>query len=282
MSNYEPINNYSYTPHHKPSPPSSSGPTMYYLAVSSSSSSSLSLSTITVMSATTAIVHIMGLVVAWCCLPPLSSSSLSSTATATPPTMASPPPRPRSPPPLQSPPQSPSCPLRPLDRPWRHLGPACGLGALQDDAVSATPARTPLVGIWAHCASAPITAAAMPRSPLRRPALDPPLLLRSPPPIGRRQWQHGDVDGCASATMTPDLPGNTRCPLGLLECGMWVVGCVFGMFSWSVLWLSFVGCVLVPYLLLSVCGNARPHAQQCPSHELCIYGVYLMLASFTE
>ena len=62
------------------------------------------------------------------------------------------------------------------------------------DAASAAPARAPLVGIRAHCASAAVTTAAMPRFPLWRPAGDPPLLLGPPPPVGRRRRQHGDVD----------------------------------------------------------------------------------------
>ena len=71
------------------------------------------------------------------------------------------------------------------------------------DAASAAPARAPLVGIRAHCASA----AAMPRFPLWRPAGDPPLLLGPPPPVGRRRRQHGDVDARpwqpGATTMTP-------------------------------------------------------------------------------
>jgi hypothetical protein len=51
------------------------------------------------LSATATIVTIMGLVVAWCRLPPPSSSSLSSNAAATLPTTESTPPHPHSPPP---------------------------------------------------------------------------------------------------------------------------------------------------------------------------------------
>jgi hypothetical protein len=79
-------------------------------------------------SATAAIVAITGLVVAWCRLIPSSSSPLSSTADATPPTTASPPPRRVLL--VILPPPSPSRPLRPLDRPWSHHGPACGANAL--------------------------------------------------------------------------------------------------------------------------------------------------------
>jgi len=147
------------------------------------------------LSATATIVASMGLVVALCHLPPPSSSSLPSNAVATPPTKESPQPRPRSPPPLRSSPSpSPSRPLRPLDRPWRHLGPACSVDALRYDTASADLARAPLVERRANCASAAITAAAMPRSPLRRPELDPPSLLGPPPPVGRRRRQHVDID----------------------------------------------------------------------------------------
>ena len=59
---------------------------------------------------------------------------------------------------------------------------------------SAAPARDPLVVIRAHCASAAVTTAAMPRSPLRQPAVDPPSLLGPPPPVGRRRWQHGIIN----------------------------------------------------------------------------------------
>ena len=52
------------------------------------------------LSATATILTIMGLVVAWCRLPPPSCSSLSSNAASTLPTMESTPPPPRSPPPL--------------------------------------------------------------------------------------------------------------------------------------------------------------------------------------
>jgi hypothetical protein len=119
------------------------------------------------LSATTAIITIMGLVVAWCRLPPPSSSSLSSNAVTTLPTTESMPPHPCSPPP-------PHCrrPIRSLDRPWRHLGPAWSIDALRYDAVSAAPAHTTLFERPDNCASAAVTAAAMPWSPLRQLALD--------------------------------------------------------------------------------------------------------------
>ena len=134
------------------------------------------------LSATAAIVAIMGLVVAWCCLPLPSSSSLSSNAAATLSTMKSPLPCPHSPPP----PPLLTRPLRPLDRPWCHLGLACGVDALRYNAASATPAHTPFVERGANCASAAFTATAMPRSPLWRPALDPPSLFGLPPLVGRQ------------------------------------------------------------------------------------------------
>jgi hypothetical protein len=113
------------------------------------------------------------LVVAWCCLIPSSSSPLSSTAAATPPTTVSPPPRLVLPPPAIPPPRR------------RRALSALSIahGAVMDrhaawtpsrsNASSSAPARTPFVGGRAHCASAAVTAAAMPRS-LRRSAVDPP------------------------------------------------------------------------------------------------------------
>jgi hypothetical protein len=104
---------------------------------------------------------------------------------------------PRPHPPLRPPPpQSPSRPLRPLDRPWRRQR-QCPPS--RSDAASAAPARAPLVGIRAHCASAAVT--------LRRPAVYPPSLLGLPPPVGQRRRQHSNVDGCpwqpGATTTTP-------------------------------------------------------------------------------
>jgi hypothetical protein len=114
------------------------------------------------------------LVVAWCRLIPSSSSPLSSTAAATPPTTASPPPRLVLPPPAIPPPRR-RCVFSAL---------SIAHGAFMDrhaawtssrpNASSAAPSRASLVGGRAHCASAAVTAAAMPRSPLRRSAVDPP------------------------------------------------------------------------------------------------------------
>jgi hypothetical protein len=131
------------------------------------------------LSATTAIVAILGLVVAWCRLPPPSSSPLSSITTATLPTTESGLPRLRSPPP-----PSPSRLLRHLNHSWCHLGPACGVDALRYDAASAAPAHAHLVERQDNCTSAAVTAATMPWSPLQQPALDPPSLLGPPPPVG--------------------------------------------------------------------------------------------------
>ena len=147
-------------------------------------------------SATAAIVAITGLVVAWCRLPPPSSSPSLSTTDATPPTTASPPLRLVLLPPCDPPPPvavAPSPPSRsPMAPSWtgmrRRHPPSWS------DAASAAPARAPLVGIRAHCASAAVTTAAMPRFPLWRPAGDPPLLLGPPPPVGRRRRQHIDAD----------------------------------------------------------------------------------------
>ena len=103
---------------------------------------------------------------------------------------------------FSSPPRrrSPSHPLCPLDRPWHHLGPACGV-ALRYDAVSAAPARAPLFEKQDNCTSAAVTAAAMPQSPLRRLALD----LR----FSGRRHQSGDGDG---STLAPPAPRRRRPP----------------------------------------------------------------------
>ena len=159
------------------------------------------------------------------------------------------PPHPRSPP---SP--SPLRPLCPLDRPWRHLGPACGVDtALRYNAASAAPARAPLFERRDNCASAAVTAAVMPQSPLRRLALD----LRF---LGRRQSGNGNgstltltlVPGAYSAvTTTPNLPGNLRClcSRSLSFCPQGLTGGASAMVGWQsngcVLWLFFGWCVVV-------------------------------------
>ena len=131
-------------------------------------------------SATAAIVAITGLVVAWCRLIPMSSSPLSSTAAATPPTTASPPFRL-----VLLPPPSPSRPLRPLDRPWRCNGPACGVDTLPVRRVECRSRPRPTrrgEGPLRQCRRHGRRNASV---PLRRSAVDPTLLL-GPPPVGRR------------------------------------------------------------------------------------------------
>ena len=141
-------------------------------------------------------------------------------------------------PPFSSPPTSPSRPLGPLDRPWRHLGPACGADALRYNTASAAPARAPLLERQDNCASAAVTAAAMPRSPLWRLALD----LRF---SGRRR-QSGDGDASTltltlvpgasgAATTTPDLPGNLRrlCSRSLSCCPQCLTGGASTMVGWQ-------------------------------------------------
>jgi hypothetical protein len=131
---------------------------------------------------------------------------------------------PRPPPPLRSPPPLPS---RPLDRPWRRHGPACSVDTLRYDAASAAPARAPLFERRDNCASAAVTADAMPRSPLRRLVLD----LRF---SGRRR-QSGDGDGSTltltlvpgasgAATTTPDLPVRRLCSRSLSLCPQGLTG----------------------------------------------------------
>ena len=135
--------------------------------------------------------------------------------------------------PVLFPPPSPSRPLRPLDRPWRHLGPACGVNALRYDTASAAPARAPLFERRDNCASAAVMAAAMPRSTLRRLALD----LRF---SGRRR-QSGDGDSSTlmltlipgasgAATTTPDLPVRRLCSRSLLLFSQGLTG---GHQPWS-------------------------------------------------
>ena len=131
-----------------------------------------------------------------------------------------------------------SRPLRPLDRPWRHLGPACGVDGLRYDAASAAPAHAPLFERRANCASAVVTTAAMPRSPLRRLVLD----LR----FSGRHRQSGDGDGSTltltlipgasgAATTTPDLPGNLRrlCSRSLSCCPQCLTGGASTMVGWQ-------------------------------------------------
>jgi len=104
------IPHYHIHPHHEPSPTSSSGPTTHYLAVSASSPPS-----------TNAVIvrhrhhrhhHGVG-----CCLVPPAATIILTIVVH----------RQHNPTP---PPPSPSRPLRPLDHPWRHHGPACGVDAL--------------------------------------------------------------------------------------------------------------------------------------------------------
>jgi hypothetical protein len=94
------------------------------------------------------------------------------------------------PPPVAVAPSPPS--RSPMALSWTGMQHRCPPS--RSDAASAAPARTPLIGIWAHCASAAVTTAAMLRFPLWRPEVDPRLLLGPPPPVGRRRRQHGDVD----------------------------------------------------------------------------------------
>ena len=141
-------------------------------------------------SATTAIVTITGLVVTWCRLPPPSSSPLSSTAAASNPTNDGvPTASPHPPPPPAIPPRR-CCALSALsitNHPWRRHGLACSVDALPPGPTRQVPLpHAPLVGIRAHCTSAAVATAAMPRSPLRRSAVDPPSLLGPLPPVGQR------------------------------------------------------------------------------------------------
>ncbi len=186
---------YRYTPHHEPYLPSSLGPTTHYLAVSSSLPSS-----------TNAVIichrrhhchHGVG-----CCLVPPAATVIFAIVVhhRCNPTNDGVPAAPEIPlPPVAVAPSPPS--QSPMAPSWtgmqRRHPPSWS------DAASAAPARAPLVGIRAHCASA----AAMPQFPLWRPAVYPPSLLGPPPPVGRQRWQHGYVDGRpwqpGAATTTP-------------------------------------------------------------------------------
>ena len=122
MLNYS-MNITNYTPHHEPSPHRPCQDPLDRTRRSLHRHRCRSRPPLPSLSATAAIVTIMGLVVFLRRLPPTPSSSFLSNAAATPPTKESPQSCPRSPPPLRSSPSlSPSRPLCPLDRPWRHLG----------------------------------------------------------------------------------------------------------------------------------------------------------------
>jgi hypothetical protein len=114
---------YHYTPYHEPSPPSLSGPTTHYLVVSSSLSSS-----------TNAVIvrHCCHHGVGCCLVPPAAAVILTIVVhrRCNPTNDGVPAALPHSPPPLRSPPPLPLRPLRPLNRPWRCHGPACGVDAL--------------------------------------------------------------------------------------------------------------------------------------------------------
>ena len=194
---------YRYTPHHEPSLPSSSGPTTHYLAVSSS----LSSSTNAVIVCHHRHCHHHGV---GCCLVPPDSIIILTIVVhprCKPTNNGFPATSPHPPPPLGS---SPPCRCRALSTLLIAHGSVMDWHAAwtpsRSDAPSATPARAPLFGGRAHCASATITAAAMPWSSLRRSAVDPTSLLR-PPPVRRRRRQHGNVDGHpwqpSAATMMP-------------------------------------------------------------------------------
>ena len=116
-----------YTPHHEPSPPSTSGPTTHYLAVSSSSL--LSTNAVIVRHRRHRRHHGVG-----CCLVPPAATVIltmvvhrrrNPTNDNVPAASPCPPP-----PPATTPPPLLSRPLRPLDRRWRRHGPACGVDAL--------------------------------------------------------------------------------------------------------------------------------------------------------
>ena len=119
----------------------------------------------------------------------------------------------------------------------------------RSDAVIATPARAPLGGGRPHGASAAVVAAAMHRSPLQRPAMDPPLLP------GLRH-QSGDDDGCTTTlALIPGAPGALRFATpssssspNVGGVGSWaklwsvLFGVVWRVVVVSCCWLGWVGC----------------------------------------
>ena len=133
--------------------------------------------------------------------------------------------------------------------------------------VSAAPARAPLFERRDNCASAAITTAVMPWSPLRRLALD----LRF---SGRRHQSLTLVPGTSgAATTTPYLPGNIchLCSRSLSFCPQGLTGGASAMVGWQsngcVLWLFLVGVVRAGI-------NAQVMSFVCSLYQMC--------ASFTK
>jgi hypothetical protein len=168
-------------------------------------------------------------------LPCLTKSDVVKTSQTTPNplTTASPLPQPHTPPhPAILPPLCRRCALSALSIVHgaimdRHMASVSS----RSDAVIATPARAPLGGGRPHGASAAVVAAAMHRSPLQRPAMDPPSL-----PGLRRQ--SGDDDGCMTTlTLIPGAPGALRfaTPSSSLSPNVGGVG------SWGKLWSVLFG-----------------------------------------
>jgi len=118
-----------------------------------------------------------------------------------------------------------------------------------------------------NCASAAVTTAAMPWSPLRRLALD----LRF---SGRRHQSLTLVPGASgAATTTSDLPGNVcrLCSRSLSFCPHSLTGGASAMVGWQsngcVLWLFLVGVVHAGI-------NAQVMSFVCSLYQMC--------ASFTK
>jgi hypothetical protein len=208
-----------YTPHHEPSLPSSLGPTTHYLAVSSSSSSSTNA--VTVCHHRHRRHHGVG-----CCLVPPAATVIFAIVVhhrCNPTNDGVPAASPRPSPPLRSPsPPLPSCPLRPLDRPWRRHGPACSVDTLPPGPTRQVPLpHAPPSSGYGLIAPAPSSRPPQCRGFLsggRRETL----LCFS----GRRR-RSGDSDGStATLTLVPGNPAPRRRRRGVDMLGGWVMFCV--------------------------------------------------------
>ena len=236
MLNYEPITNVHPPPRAIP-PPSLSGPTRSYQAVSSSSSlSSSSTITVIVCHRRHRCHHGVG-----CCFVP-SAATVILILVRHPHPCCPTPPQPHQ---RQNHRSLAPVLLPPCDPPPPHRLPALSAlsiahGAILDWHAASTPSgttrRVPIPPVPPLSKDGPIVPAPLSRpprclrSPLRQPELDPPSLLGPPPPVGRQQRQHVDIDA---------RPWHLRHHIISVVRGIVGVGC--GLCFWDV----FVECVVV-------------------------------------